>query len=129
MTTRHLLFLGGSKPDGSVRRRLEQKGFAFSTADDAARANKLLTESRFDLVVVVLDETEDGLRFIEQMRSMAALTTTSVLAIGEWGSGQPTIALTAGADAYEPAPIDGERLVDAVERILNKRATVVGMNN
>ena len=127
--TRRILFIGGLDFDGSVRRRLGQKGFAFSTANDSARANQLLTESRFDLVVVILDETEAGLHFIEQMRSTAALRTTSVLAIGEWGTGQPTVALTAGADAYEPTPIDGERLVDAVERILNKRATVVGMNN
>lgn len=120
-----ILFVGVANVDGSVRRHLEQKGFSSSATDSLERAADLLTGSRVDALIINL-ELEGGIDFIIRMRSISM--RTPVLAVGEWGTGHPTVALSAGADAYEPWPIDAGRLADALERILNKRAAVVGMN-
>ena len=127
--TQSILFVGGAKLDGSVRRHLEQNGFAVSTVTDSEPAIKFLAaDSLIDLVIVHLDETEEGALLIKRLREVLGTRATGVLAIAEWGTGLPSVALAAGADAYEPGPIDPERLVDAVQRVLHKRAAVVGMN-
>ena len=127
--TQNILFVGGAKLDGSVRQRLEQNGFAVSSVKSSAPAIKLLTGSLVDLVILHLDEREGGTDLIRKVREVLGSKATAVLAVAEWGTGLPTVALAAGADAYEPAPIDAERLIDAVERVLHKRAAVVGMND
>ena len=126
--TQNILFLGGANLDGSVRQRLEQNGYAVSAQTELAPAIEVLTDSFIDLVIVPLDEHDNGTDLIRQVREVLGTKATAVLAIAEWGSGLPSVALAAGADAYEPAPIDPERLVDAVHRVLHKRAAVVGMN-
>jgi len=40
------------------------------------------------------------------------------LTVAQWGTGQATIALAQGADAFEPKPVEADRLVDAIERLL-----------
>jgi len=127
--TQSILFVGGANLDGSVRQRLEQNGFVVSAVTDSAPAIELLGDSRIDLVIVHLDETQDGTGLIKQLREALGTKPTGVLAVAKWGTGLPTVALAAGADAYEPAPIDPERLVDAVQRVLHKRAAAVGMND
>ena len=71
---------------------------------------------------------ENGVALIKRIRTAPTLNSTQVLVVGEWGTGKPTVALSAGADAFEPTGIDAMRVVDAVERLLNKRAAVVGIN-
>lgn len=127
--TQSILFVGGANLDGSVRHHLEQNGFAVSAVTGSAPAIELLAASRIDLVIVQLDESENGTALIKQLRAVLGTKATGVLAIAEWGSGLPTVALAAGADAYEPAPLDPERLIDAVQRVLHKRAAVAGMND
>lgn len=127
--TQNILFVGGAKLEGSVRHRLKQDGFAVSAVKNSAAAIARLTDSLVDLVIVNLDEAEDGGRLIKQLRAVLGTKATRLLAVADWGTGLPTVALAAGADAYEPAPIDPERLVDAVHRVLHKRAAVVGMKN
>ena len=127
--TQNILFVGGANLDGSVRRRLEQNGFAVSSVTVSERTIQSLTDSFIDLVIVHLDKRENGTNLIRQVREVLGTKATRVLAVAEWGTGLPTVALAAGADAYEPAPIDPERLIDAVQRVLHKRAAVVGMND
>lgn len=126
--TQSILFVGGANLDGLVRQRLEQNGFSVSAVTESAPAIDVLTGSFVDLVIVQLDGRGQGTDLIKQVREVLGTKATGVLAVAEWGSGLPTVALAAGADAYEPAPIDPERLIDAVNRVLHKRAAVVGMN-
>lgn len=126
--SQRILFVGAATLDDYVRRRLEQKGFSVLVASDLERASDLLTGSRVDVLIVDFDQMDDGSGFIKRVRSLPALRGTSILAIAKWGTGQPMTALSAGADAYEPAPIDAERLADTVDRILNKRAAVAGVS-
>jgi len=129
MMTQNILLVGGAKLDGSVRHQLEQNGFAVSRVKDSKPAIARLNDSHIDLVIVNLNETKDGARLIKQLREVLGTKATRLLAVADWGTGLPTVALAAGADAYEPAPIDPERLVDAVKRVLHKRTAVVRMNN
>lgn len=125
--TQRILLVADAR-DGSLRRVLELRGFAISAVNDYERVVELLTESPIDLVVVNLDETEDGLDLIKGIRDTRMLKALSILAIGDWGTGKATLALAHGADAYEPTPIDATRLIEALDRLLNKRAAVAGMN-
>lgn len=127
MQPRRILVVADGASSDSIRQALQQRGFDISATDSCAKAGQQLSESRFDLVLIDL-EVAQAAEFITQVRNISSSKGTSVLAIGTWGSGQPTIALTAGADAFEPTPVSAERLVDAVERILHKRAAVVRMN-
>ena len=127
--TQSILFIGRAQLDGSVRHKLEQNGFAVSAVKGSAPAIALLSDSLIDLVIVNLNEAKDGVRLIKELREALGTKATRLLAVADWGTGLPTVALAAGADAFEPAPIDPERLVDAVQRALNKRVAVVGMSN
>ena len=129
MITRRILFIGGSTLDGKVRRGFQQKGFNVLRVNDFESAADLLLESQVDVVILNLDQTKDGPGFIRRIRSIPILKGTRVVAVARWGGGQATTALSAGADAYEPSPTDARRLTDAVERVLNRRAAVVGLNN
>ena len=125
---RRILVVADGPISDSIRQALQQRGFDISATDSCANARQQLSESQLDLVLIDL-EVAQAAEFVRQVRNISSVRGTSVLAIGKWGTGLPTVALAAGADAYEPAPIDPERLVDAVQRVLHKRAAAVGMND
>jgi DNA-binding response OmpR family regulator len=118
--TQQILFVG-TKLNDSLRRTLTERGFAVSVDKSGAGALDQLTISPFDLVVIDLLSTPGVLDFIKQIRSIATFKSLSIVAVGEWGTGQPSLALSAGADAYVPAPINFTRLLESIAR-LPKRA-------
>ncbi len=105
-----------------MRGALEERGFAVTEAPDYESAYRQLLDARFEAVVIDLVETADGVEFIKRVRATPNLTQPLLLVIAEWGTGGSTLALTQGADAYEPTPIDWARLVDSVERLLGTKA-------
>ena len=126
MQPRRILVVADERTSDWICRTLKQRGLAV-TATAAEDGDQKLKEPAFDLIVVEL-KTPEAAIFIKQVRNSFRAHETPLLAIGEWGTGQPTLALSSGADAYEPTPIDATRLADAVERILNQRVAVVGMS-
>jgi DNA-binding response OmpR family regulator len=107
-----------------VRDAVEARGFEVMVAQDHESAFRRLSESSFDLVVIDLAQASRDLEFIQRLRVTPKLSKTFVLALGEWGTGQPTLALSQGADAYEPKPVNAERLVASVERLLRRQLAV-----
>jgi DNA-binding response OmpR family regulator len=105
-----------------MRGALEARGFAVTAAPNYESAYRQLLEAQFDLVVIDLVEAVDGVEFIKRVRATSNLTQPLMLVIAEWGTGSAALALTQGADAYEPKPIDAARLVDSVERLLGTKA-------
>jgi DNA-binding response OmpR family regulator len=105
-----------------MRGALEERGFAVTAAPDYESAYRRLLEARFDLVVIDLVEAVDGVEFIKRVRATSDLTQSLLLVIAEWGTGSAALALTQGADAYEPKPIEAARLVDSAERLLGTKA-------
>jgi len=89
-----------------------------------------LLTSHCAIVVVHLDHSIDGpaidgIGLIKRIRQNAELQRLSILAVGEWGTGQPTMALTAGADAFEPEPLNEERLIAAVAKLMRPNLTMI----
>ena len=121
-TTRRVLFVAPQVPDEVTRRTLENRGFAPTFANDWQNAWSQLSESRFSLVVADLGRREDAISFIKRVRETESTRALPVLVLGEWGTGGPTLALSQGADAYERTPIQAERLVTSIERLLTERA-------
>lgn len=107
-----------------MRAAVEARGFEVTVAHDHESAQRRLLESPFDLVVIDVAEMSRDIPFIQRLRVTPKLSKIFVLALGEWGTGQPTLALSQGADAYEPKPVTPERLIASVERMLRRHLTV-----
>jgi DNA-binding response OmpR family regulator len=107
-----------------MRAAVEAYGFEVTVAHNHESAYRCLLESSFDLVVIDVAQAPRDIEFIQRLRVTPKLSKTFVLALGEWGTGQPTVALAQGADAYEPKPVNTERLIAAVERMLHPELVV-----
>lgn len=107
-----------------MRVAVEARGFEVMVAHDHQSASRRLAESPFDLVVIDLTGAARDINFIRRLRKAPKFSRSFVLALGEWGTGQPTLALAQGADAYEPKPVNAEHLVQSVERLLRRRLAV-----
>ena len=103
---------------------LEQRQLGITIAEDCATAFEVLLGSPFDLVVVAFAPALDGIEFIKRVRNTPQLTGILILIVAEWGTGEPTLALSAGADAFEPGEgksIDPNRLITSIERLLSRQ--------
>lgn len=118
---RILIITDGAQAEG-MQSALAARRFAVTATPDYESAHRQLLEARFTLVVIDLVEVAYGIEFIKRVRATADLPQPLLLVIAEWGTGAGGLALTQGADAYEPKPIDAARLVDAVERLLGTKA-------
>ena len=120
--SQRILIVTGDAQSEAMRGALAARGFAVTTAPDYQSAYRQLLEARFELVVIDLVEVVEGVEFIKRLRATTNLTQPLLLAIAEWGTGAGAFALTRGANAYEPKPVDAARLIDSVERLLGKKA-------
>ncbi|SRR6266849_6514505 len=119
--SKQILIVSGHAEDKFTRIALEQRGFAVTAAHDLESSYGQLGNSAFDLVIIDVARAEKGIELVKRLRATPKLSKTLVLTIADWGTGQATLALSEGADAYEPKPISSERLVAAVERLLRQR--------
>jgi DNA-binding response OmpR family regulator len=106
----------------SMRGALAARGFVVTAATDYDSAYRQLLDARFDLLVIDLVEAVAGVEFIKRVQGTTNLTQPLLLVIAEWGTGGATLALSQGANAYEPKPVDAAQLVDSVERLLGTKA-------
>jgi DNA-binding response OmpR family regulator len=120
--TRQVLFVAPQLPDDVTRRTLENRGLAATYEDDWQDAWGQLVRSEFSLVIADLGRDRDAINFIRRMRETESTKGMPLLVLGEWGTGGPAFALSQGADAYEPTPIQAERLATSIERLLTERA-------
>lgn len=120
--TRRVLFVAPQIPDEVTRRTLENRGLAATYENNWQDAWGQLADAEFSLVIADLGRDEDAINFIRRMRATERTKAMPVLALGEWGTGGPTLALSQGADAYEPTPIQAESLATSIERLLTERA-------
>lgn len=114
-----ILIVSDDAPSELTRGALEQRGFAVEFAQDFETAFR--HDSTFDLVIVDVAQATSGIEFIKRLRGTPKLRKIFVLTLADWGTGQATLALKLGADAYEPKPVSPERLLAAVERLLPQR--------
>jgi len=107
-----------------MRAAVESRGFEVTVAHDHQSAFRRLLESGFDLVVIDVAAGSRDIAFIQRLRVTPKLSKIFVLALGEWGTGHPSLSLSQGADAYEPKPVNTERLIASVERMLRRQRAV-----
>ena len=127
MTMAHLpriLIVGADAQFEFMRAAVEARGFEVTVAYDHEGAYRTLLESSFDLVVIDVAQAPRDIEFIQRLRVTPKLSKIFVLALGEWGTGQSTLALSQGADGYEPKPVNTERLIAGVERMLRPELVV-----
>ena len=114
------MFITDSTPDGGLIAALEEHGFAVAIETQSAGGIETsLTPP--DLIVLDVLDAYEGLERLKKIGARPDLKTAPVLVLAEWGTGQATLALANGADAFEPKPIDSTRLIAAVETFLRPR--------
>ena len=126
MTRRILIVATDDDERAVMRQALEPRDLEIVDALDFTRAYAVLLESQFDLIVIQsAGPPRDGIELIKRVRATPRLTGILILVIAEWGTGHPTLALSAGADAYEAAngttPPDLDRLHTSIERLLSRQ--------
>lgn len=116
--TQQVLIISDDTGREFLRPALIGHGFSVTVAEDADAGYGLLADGQFDLVIANLSDASTGVDLIQRIRSNAKLSKLLILTVAEWGTGQATIALSQGSDGFEPKPIDAQRLVGAVEKLL-----------
>jgi DNA-binding response OmpR family regulator len=119
-----ILIVSDEQRNRFVCESFAQDGFAATITEDEREGYGQLLESKFDLVIVDLRDATKGLGLIKQIRANPELRKLLILTVAEWGTGQGTMALSQGADGFEPGPFDGKRLLMAVTRLLRPNLTM-----
>ncbi len=125
-STRILIVAAREDERSAMLEALQRQAFEIVDAPDLTEAYASLLDSHFDLIVIeTAGPARDGIEFIKRVRATPQLTGILILIMAEWGTGEPTLALAAGADAYEPVaakPIDSRRIITSIERLLSRQA-------
>ena len=98
---------------------LERQGFEVSTAEDGLKAYELALRLRPDLIITdVSMPGADGTHLVRRVRDTEGIAGTPIVVTTGFGTGSATFTLTAGADAYEPKPVNPVSLLETVRRLL-----------
>ncbi len=116
--------------DSSTMRRIignvvMQLGFAkdsFDEAEDGVKAWKLLSESRYDVILTDWNMPNmNGLELVKKVRSeWAHLKTPIIMITTEGGKGEVITALKAGVNNYIVKPFNAEVLKEKLDGVLKK---------
>lgn len=103
----------------SVSRYLERNGMRTSVAEDAAKMDERLAESKFDLIVLdVMMPGEDGLSACKRLHQTSK---TPILMLTAMGDDDDRIAgLDGGADDYLAKPFNPKELLARINAILRR---------
>jgi len=108
----------------STSSALRDEAFIVKFEADFETAFRELLTSIFDAVIIDLVKAKEGITFIKRIRDTPQFTELPILVAAEWGSGYGTLALSSGADAYEPMPCNVADLLASVTRLLIKERAV-----
>jgi DNA-binding response OmpR family regulator len=130
-TTRILIVTARDDQRTPTRQALALQDFEIVDAPEYAEAYTRLLNSQFDLIVIESDGVaRDSIEFIKRVRATPQLAGILILIMAEWGTGEPTLALAAGADAFEPIdarPFDPSRLISCIERLLGHQEAAANL--
>jgi DNA-binding response OmpR family regulator len=103
-----------------MKMTLEREGYAVLVADDGERGFALAEAERPDLIITdVSMPTADGVYLIRRVRETPELAATPILVTTGFGTGNATVTLAHGADAYMPKPLNADSLRESVRRLLS----------
>ena len=102
-------------------RFLRGSDFFVSAAKDAKDARLMMSEYKFDLLIVdIMMPEETGLEFLQKLRKEDNVPVILLTAMGE--SGDRINGLECGADDYLPKPFEPKELVLRIMNILKRSA-------
>jgi DNA-binding response OmpR family regulator len=116
-------------PDEALGRTLTENQFETSWVGTPEAALSMLADAPCDLLIMDLADVDLAIGLLRRVRSNRATANTPVLTLAEWGTGQLTLAISQGANAFEPKPINAARLLAAAERLLRPRMAMSARAN
>ena len=123
MAARILLVEDNALNREALTRFLERRGYQLLIAEDGAAAVQMAREQRPDLVLLDLSlPIMDGWEVTRRLRSDAITSALPVIALSAHAlRGDRESALAAGADDFEPKPVDVPRLTAKMDALLRGR--------
>ncbi len=121
MTKPRITFVTDAPAGESLADALREHEFDVWIETDPSVADGRLPASPADLLILDILDPSAAIGLLQKVRSSPRLKSTPVIVIAEWGTGQATLALSQGADAFERKPVDASRLLTAVENLLRPK--------
>ena len=108
-----------------MRMALEARGHEVTVADNGVTGYDTALFLNPDLIVTdVRMPGADGVHVVRRVRDTPTLQGVPILITTAFGTGTATFSLQAGADAYEPKPLNPKNFLASVERLLTTRNTL-----
>jgi DNA-binding response OmpR family regulator len=102
-----------------MRIALERNGYEVVIASDGVSGYDMAFFIKPDLIVTETGLSgANGIDVLRRVRATALLERTPVIVTTAFGTGSATFALQAGANAFEPKPIDTHSFLCTVRRLL-----------
>jgi CheY-like chemotaxis protein len=104
-----------------MRMTLAQNGYEVVTAADGVRGYDTALFLKPDLIITdIRMPGADGIHVVRRVRDTDSLAETPILVMTAYGTGSATFSLQLGANGFEPKPIDPQRLLSTVRRLLGE---------
>lgn len=107
-----------------LSRRLERRGYSITMAADGEKALQKITEHKdIDLVLLDMDlPVKDGWTVTREMRNNPDYHNIPIIALTAYAmAGDREKALQEGCNEYETKPVEFDRLVGKIERLLESK--------
>ncbi|SRR5581483_1952030 len=104
-----------------MRISLSNNGYEVVTAPDGVSGYDTALFLKPDLIITdIRMPGADGIHVVRRVRDTDSLAETPILVMTAFGTGSATFSLQLGANAFEPKPIDPQRLLSTVKRLLSE---------
>ena len=105
-----------------MRMSLEKRGYSVLTAPDGVSGYDRAVSVAPDLIITdVKMPGADGIQVVRHVRDTPEIARTPILVTTGYGTGNATFTLGIGADSYEPKPLNPERFLASVDRLIAHR--------
>ena len=103
-----------------LRTWLQRRGFRVIEAEDGVEAVNLATSELPDLIIMDMEMPQlDGLSATRQIRKLAGLSDTPIVAVSAYGADQfRDLALEAGCDEYVSTPFEPTALEQIIRALI-----------
>lgn len=102
-----------------MRMALEACGHEVTAVDNGVSGYDTALFLNPDLIVTdIRMPGADGVHVVRRVRDTPSLQNVPILIATAYGTGTATFSLQAGADAYEPKPLNPQNFLATVERLL-----------
>jgi CheY-like chemotaxis protein len=107
-----------------LRRRLERRGFEVVIAEDGAQGVAMASSETPNLILMDMSlPVVDGWEATRQLKASEATRAIPIIALTAHAMvGDEQKALAAGCDDYDVKPIEIERLLGKIDRLLGRQA-------